>query len=172
MDDFLAFFDGPAFADNPDWADCYCWFPYHDAADGDFDERGAAANRAAMAQAIRAGRAEGYLAYAGGAVIGWVNAAPRAWFPQLAGLPGDSESIGATPCRRSRLASPGYRPPAAGGRHRGSASGRHDAHGSRSHTAPQNDAHRYHGTIELYESAGFERVTDLPGGVTLMQREL
>jgi len=40
------------------------------------------------------------------------------------------------------------------------------------YTAPQNDAHRYHGTIELYESAGFERVTDLPGGVTLMQREL
>jgi hypothetical protein len=39
-------------------------------------------------------------------------------------------------------------------------------------TAPQNDAHRYHGTIELYESAGYEQVVELPGGVTLMAKEL
>ncbi len=24
--DYLAFFDGDAFADNPDWASCYCRF--------------------------------------------------------------------------------------------------------------------------------------------------
>lgn len=28
--DYLAFFDAKAFPDNPRWAFCYCYFPYHD----------------------------------------------------------------------------------------------------------------------------------------------
>ena len=77
-DDFLRFFDherGPAFADNPDWAKCYCHY-YHvpkEIAWGSFD---AAANRTAMAARIAVGEMEGFLAYAGGEVVGWVNAQP------------------------------------------------------------------------------------------------
>jgi len=28
--DYLRFFDDKAFTDNPRWAFCYCYFPYHD----------------------------------------------------------------------------------------------------------------------------------------------
>lgn len=78
-DDFLRFFDhehGAAFADNPEWAKCYCHY-YHvpkairwDSFDGD-------ANRGAMAGRIECGEMEGYLAYSGNDVVGWLNAQPR-----------------------------------------------------------------------------------------------
>jgi GNAT superfamily N-acetyltransferase len=77
-DDFLRFFDherGPAFADNPEWAKCYCHY-YHvpkEVAWGSFD---GAANRVAMSARIDAGEMEGFLAHAGGEVVGWVNAQP------------------------------------------------------------------------------------------------
>ena len=28
LEDYLDFFDAPAFTDNPDWASCYCFFPF------------------------------------------------------------------------------------------------------------------------------------------------
>jgi len=78
-DDFLRFFDherGPAFADNPEWAKCYCHF-YHvpkviawESLDGD-------ANRAAMAARIDAAEMDGFLAYRANEVVGWLNAQPR-----------------------------------------------------------------------------------------------
>ncbi len=82
-DDFLRFFDherGSAFADNPEWAKCYCHF-YHvprsirwDSLDGD-------ANRSAMTGRIECGEMEGYLAYSGDEVVGWLNAQPRHKLP-------------------------------------------------------------------------------------------
>jgi len=76
--DYLHFFDhekGPAFADNPEWATCYCH--YYEvptslkwgAFDGDM-------NRRAMAARIDTGEMEGFLAYDGGEVVGWMNAQP------------------------------------------------------------------------------------------------
>jgi GNAT superfamily N-acetyltransferase len=77
-DDFLRFFDherGPAFADNPEWAKCYCH--YYEVpkaiAWGSLD---ATANRTAMTARIDAGEMEGFLAYADGEVVGWANAQP------------------------------------------------------------------------------------------------
>ncbi len=77
-DAYLAFFDherGPAFADNPGWAKCYCHYyevpvalPW-----SDFD---GAANRLAMDARITSGEMEGYLAFAGDEVVGWMNAQP------------------------------------------------------------------------------------------------
>lgn len=78
LGDFLAFFDherGTAFTDNPRWAKCYCHFyqvPKTIAWEG-FD---ATANRIAMTARIAVGEMEGFLAYAGGAVVGWLNAQP------------------------------------------------------------------------------------------------
>jgi len=76
--DYLRFFDherGPAFADNPEWARCYCHYyevplslPW-----GEFD---GAMNRTAMAARIAVGEMEGYLAYDGDDVVGWMNAQP------------------------------------------------------------------------------------------------
>lgn len=87
--DFLAFFDherGPAFADNPEWARCYCQF-YHTPKAIDWAARSGADNRAAMAARIATGEMEGFLAYAGGTggkvgeVVGWLNAQPRNKLP-------------------------------------------------------------------------------------------
>ncbi len=180
LDDFLTFFDGPAFADNPGWADCYCWFPYSDEAGvtdegGDaFLRRSARQNRESISEAILAGRAGGYLAYAQDRVVGFINAAPRSRYPQLAELPGDSDTIGATPCF---TVDPGWRRQGIARRLLSAAIEGLRQDGMRRmeagpYTAPQDDAHRYHGTIELYESAGYQRVADLPGGQTLMEKEL
>lgn len=74
--DYLAFFDGPAFADNPDWASCYCHF-YFCPKQLNWKNLGAKDNRAAMAARIAVGELEGYLAYAGEEVVGWLNVQPR-----------------------------------------------------------------------------------------------
>jgi len=76
--DFLRFFDherGPAFADNPDWAKCYCHF-YEAPVAIDWSTLDGPANRAAMAARIESGEMDGFLAYAAGDVVGWVNAQP------------------------------------------------------------------------------------------------
>ena len=70
-DDYLAFFDherGPAFSDNAQWARCYCQF-YRIPRALDWEA------------SICAGEAEGYLARAGGATVGWLHAAPRHKLP-------------------------------------------------------------------------------------------
>jgi len=82
-DDYLQFFDKKAFTDNPRWAGCYCYFPYHDPAKTHWPERSGEENRSAICASIRAGAAMGYLAYVDGQVVGWCNAAPRAFFPML-----------------------------------------------------------------------------------------
>ena len=77
-DDYLRFFDherGPAFADNPEWATCYCH--YYEVSTalkwGDFD---GPMNQRAMRARIATGEMEGYLAYEGDEVVGWMNAQP------------------------------------------------------------------------------------------------
>jgi GNAT superfamily N-acetyltransferase len=82
-DGFVRFFDherGPAFADNPDWARCYCHY-YEVPTALRWNAIGADQNRVAMAARIDAGEMEGFLAYAGGEVVGWLNAQPRHKLP-------------------------------------------------------------------------------------------
>jgi ribosomal protein S18 acetylase RimI-like enzyme len=108
--DYLALFDhehGPAFADNPEWARCYCQF-YRTPRALDWQAFTASENRIAAAAAIDCGEAEGYLAKAEGtippdareaslppeggralgtahearsSVVGWMHAAPRHKLP-------------------------------------------------------------------------------------------
>jgi GNAT superfamily N-acetyltransferase len=75
--DFMAFFDGEAFSDNPRWSSCYCQCFYEDHAKVDWPSRSAADNRACATQRIAQGRMQGLLAYREGKVVGWCNAAPR-----------------------------------------------------------------------------------------------
>ena len=85
-DDFLGFFDherGPAFADNPGWAKCYCHF-YHVPKAIRWPSLDAAANRAAMTARIEASEMDGFLAYADRDVVGWLNAQPRSKLPHCA----------------------------------------------------------------------------------------
>jgi ribosomal protein S18 acetylase RimI-like enzyme len=82
-DDFLAFFDhehGPAFADNPGWAKCYCHF-YHVPKPIVWKSLDAVANRTAMTARIEASEMEGFLAYSEHEVVGWLNAQPYTKLP-------------------------------------------------------------------------------------------
>src|SRR5512140_2793532 len=78
---FFRFFDEDAFADNPKWAGCYCRFPFIDHAREAWDEADAKANRAGTAVRIARRGMQGYLARAGGRVVGWVNAGPSRLYP-------------------------------------------------------------------------------------------
>lgn len=98
-DDYLQFFDRRAFTDNPRWAGCYCYFPYHDPNVTDWHQRSADENRQAIDGCIGAGQAQGYLAYVDGEVVGWCNAAPRTRYPMLQEYPEPNEDrIGAIFC--------------------------------------------------------------------------
>jgi ribosomal protein S18 acetylase RimI-like enzyme len=77
--DYLGFFDherGPAFADNPDWAKCYCHY-YQVPVAVDWPSLPGDANRSAMRARIEVGEMEGFLAYRHDEVVGWMNAQPR-----------------------------------------------------------------------------------------------
>ena len=97
LDDYLAFFDAKAFPDNPRWAFCYCYFPYHDPEKIEWQKRTGPENRAAITQCVHGGTAQGYLAYQGDAVVGWCNAAPRRLYPMLDPEP-DAATIGSIFC--------------------------------------------------------------------------
>jgi len=75
--DFLAFFDGDVFADNPKWASCYCQCFYEDHSKVHWNSRTATENRAAACRRIGEGTMQGFLAYQEGRIVGWCNAAPR-----------------------------------------------------------------------------------------------
>jgi GNAT superfamily N-acetyltransferase len=81
--DFLRFFDherGVAFADNPEWATCYCHF-YHVPRALDWPAMSGSQNRTAMQARIEVGATEGFLAFDGEEVVGWLNAQPRHELP-------------------------------------------------------------------------------------------
>lgn len=99
-DDYLRFFDhehGPAFADNPEWRTCYCHY-YEVPLALDWRTFDGPMNRTAMAARIATGEMEGYLAYDGDEVVGWMNAQP---YHKLMHA-----------CARLRIAQPGMPVPA------------------------------------------------------------
>lgn len=80
---FLRFFDherGVAFADNPRWAKCYCDY-YHVSMSVRWPSVSAQRNRDAMRARIEVGEMEGFVAYEGEEMIGWVNAQSRHKLP-------------------------------------------------------------------------------------------
>lgn len=102
-DDFLDYFDGDAFADNPEGASCYCCYFHWVGANGeDWSTRTAAANRAWKAELIQRGEATGILAYLDNCPIGWCHAAEKRSLVHLAAIDvlasPDDESVGAIVC--------------------------------------------------------------------------
>ena len=94
-DDFLHFFDSVAFADNPDWSDCYC-SAYH------FANKGKDESRRQASSLIEEDRIHGFLAYDNGEPVGWCNAAPRGSYPGIQWLmgpgPDKGERVGSIVC--------------------------------------------------------------------------
>jgi GNAT superfamily N-acetyltransferase len=89
LDDWLAFFDGPAFADHPEWRGCYCRCFLFGAAPDPVAawERACASgeNRSVMAERITAGQVDGLLARRDGEVLGWLHFGPVARFCSMMG---------------------------------------------------------------------------------------
>lgn len=99
LTEFLAFFDGPAFADNPRWASCYCQCFYEDHDQVVWKDRTGAQNRARACERIAKAEMQGYLASVDGQPVGWCSAAPRRLFHALDDEPvADAETIGAIMC--------------------------------------------------------------------------
>src|SRR4030042_1999813 len=102
VDDFLHFFDHVAFADNPDWASCYCYFFHVSQDDWEKRERTKEENREGARQLILAGGMHGYLAYADGQPVGWCNANDKSSYRRLLDekelWDADSDKVGAIVC--------------------------------------------------------------------------
>lgn len=175
LDDYLAFFDHAAFADNPRWARCYCrcyYFPHHQAK---WSDTTAEENRAAVIPMIRERRMQGYLAYADGKVVGWCNAAPRPLLVAFDDEPvDDAEQIGsfvcfivAKPYRGQGIATRLLHAALDGLRVQGlkfaEAYPRRDT---------QDEAPNYKGPLSMYLAAGFEVVRELDDGLTEVRKEL
>jgi GNAT superfamily N-acetyltransferase len=78
LDPFLAFVEGPAFADNPHWRSCYCVFHYlRDASSGEWHGRSAADNKGELCSRVQGGGGRWLVAYYEERVVGWVNADER-----------------------------------------------------------------------------------------------
>jgi len=95
-DDFLSFFDHVAFADNPDWSDCYC-SAYHFT-----NNKGKAEARREASNLVEEDRMHGFLAYDNGKPVGWCNAASRGSYPGIQWLmspgPDKGERVGSIVC--------------------------------------------------------------------------
>lgn len=176
--DFLRFFDGDAFADNPVWASCYCYF-YKFAGTGEaWQARGAAENRADQEASIRAGTTRGLLAYVDAKPVAWCHASPLALLRPLdnANSAGpDRERTGAIVCF---VVAPGYRRQGIAGRLLDAASDMLRAQGCDAVQAypvregvQTNDARAYHGPLSMYLAAGFEQVRD-DGDYVLVRKRL
>jgi GNAT superfamily N-acetyltransferase len=183
LDDFLAFFDGPGFADNEHWAGCVDEF-YHTPGD-EWDASRAAhdVHRAAKIAGVRAGKRPGFLAYRDGEVVGWLNAARFIAYENPRGFeqayPGDRGDTGAFMCfvvhpehRGEGIATALLEAACADFKRQGLRS----AVGFARAGAPTQSWHtfatfNYHGPLSMYEKAGFEKVRE-ERGWAVMRKEL
>lgn len=114
IDDWLHFFDHDGFADNPDWASCYCFEP-HVLSTDENPERPWREKRSIMVERLSKGKTYGYLAYVDNKPVGWVNASLRINYeifqqvdpegPDPASVIGVSCFVIAPPYRRHGVAS-------------------------------------------------------------------
>lgn len=166
LQDYLNFFDHDAFADNPRWASCYCYFPHAPHALGNWDVNATQQNRAAVSARIRAGQMRGYLAYVDGKVVGWCNAAPRSEMTILDDEP-QQEKIGsivcfviAKPFRGKRVATRLLQAACDGFRDQGLRVAE-----AYPRAQAESEASNPRGPLAMYLAAGFERVRESDGSV-------
>lgn len=174
LSDFLAFFDGEAFADNPQWGFCYCQFAYVDHAKVEWMTRTVQQNRQAACQRVQGDAMKGYLAYKGGKPVGWCNAAPRTMLDAFADEPDpDAAGIGQITCfvvakhhRRTGVAKALLEAACEGLRSQNMTLAEATANPNAS-----TDAEEHHGPLGMYLAAGFAiHHTEDDGYVTVRRR--
>jgi ribosomal protein S18 acetylase RimI-like enzyme len=169
-DDYLRFFDADAFTDNPGWASCYCYFNHAPHQTEDWQTRTGTQNRDAVADSIRCGRMSGYLAYSAGRPVGWCNANVKSRFTTFEN--NLDESIGAIVCF---IVAKAYRWQGIATRLLDAACEGFRRDGLRIVEAyPRTDAKsestNYHGPLQMYLRAGFEKVGEAEGTTTVRKR--
>jgi ribosomal protein S18 acetylase RimI-like enzyme len=88
----MHYFDMVAYADNPNWSKCFCM----ERLVVDYEHRTKAQNRASRSELILSAKANGFVAYRLGRVVGWCHAAPKS---ELLDVPGEhAGDIGAIVC--------------------------------------------------------------------------
>ena len=172
--DYLEFFDQQAFVDNKDWAGCYCFFPYHDPKESDWNDRCPSDNREAVSDGIKKRDVRGFLAYLDDRVVGWCNAAPREMYPALRALPGDASTSGATPCF---IVDPNYRGRGIAAQLLEKACEKLRNEGMVKMEAGPNRnaksaARNSRGPLSMYETAGYQIVNEFPDGTVLVEKRL
>ncbi len=165
VDDVLEFFDRRAFADNPNWASCYCMAHHVEGGEQspDWGQRTWQQNRAELADRIRAGTTTGALCYVDGNLVGWCNSSRRDQFPHYKAGEGDDAACVAA----CFIVSPEHRGHGIANLlldaalEQATSEGRAEMEG-RPHPDPQNEGAAYRGTIGLFEKAGLTKVGDDP----------
>jgi GNAT superfamily N-acetyltransferase len=161
IDNWLGLFDHDGFAGNPDWASCYCLEP-HEPPTPEMLERPWHSTREMMIGRLRDGTTFGYLAYADGRAVGWVNASFRSQYghvqlidsdgPDPQSVIGVSCFVIAPPYRRHGVASALLERVISDASQRGAswieAYPRHEPKPA--------DASQFRGPRSLYEAHGFE----------------
>jgi GNAT superfamily N-acetyltransferase len=167
----LDFFDHDAFADNPGWASCYCRC-HHVPAEG-WGDRPAARNRDELDAGLRNREMTGFVATVDGRVAGWCNASRRATLPaHRDGTPSD-EQTAAVVCF---VVAPPYRGHGVARELLATTLDELRASGASAVEAypirePANGAAAYHGTVGMFDAAGFEITRDDEHGI-VMRRTL
>ncbi|MFT3950611.1 MAG: GNAT family N-acetyltransferase [Oscillospiraceae bacterium] len=182
LEEWLRFFDNAAFSDNRDWAGCYCMCHHWNAAmqwerAWDCTETGASYNRALAGELIRTGGMQGYLAYCGGAVVGWCNANDKqAYDGVIIPLPRDAaEQDGKIKAVVCFCIAPDFRGKGIATRmlERLCADAADDGYAYiEAYPFTQNAEHSCTGPLSMYEKSGFEACGDLGGIITLSRKYL
>ena len=165
--DVLAFFDHDVFADNPGWASCYCRF--HHVASGEWGERAAATNRADLESGLESGRTTAFVATVDGRLAGWCNASRRNEYPaHRDGSAADADTA-AIVCF---AVAPPYRGHGVAHRLVDATIEGLRAAGLRAVEAyplrePASGAAAYHGTVDMFEAAGFAITRDDDTGIVM-----
>ena len=173
--DFLAFFDGDAFSDNPEWSFCYCQCFYEDHEKMVWKEQTATRNRLKACERIAAQSMQGYLAYIEGQPVGWCGAAPRHLFRALDDEPTPNvEQVGAIVCF---LVAPSHRGKGIAKALLDSACRGLAAQGlsiaeANPRPGAKTDAENHVGPLSLYLSAGFKVHREDDDGSVYVRRSL
>lgn len=160
---FMDLFDGEGFADNPEWASCYCRYYHFDHAAGDWEKEKAATNRAISCDLIEKRAMRGWLALADGRPVGWLNAGRKDSYCALSAAPGMAGAqTGMITCF---LVAPSARGQGVARRLLGAALAQFRKDGlswaeAKPAKDPKSAASNYHGPLKLYLDNGFEMVGD------------
>lgn len=170
-EDYLSFFDHDAFADNPRWASCYCYFNHAPHDSERWKDRTAEQNRQAVAGMIARQALQGYLAYVGEKPVGWCNANLHSSYTSLDDEIPDREHVGAIVCfvvakahRGRGIARRLLEAACEGFRQEGI-----DVIEAYARNDTRDEAANHHGPLALYLSAGFKPVRE-NGPITVVRK--